>query len=547
MCNNKMNPTPSSIKPLVFLFLAVATIAFFTSHATLSFDPPSRYLEARSLVDHGDLIIRPKPDEVDYPGIYPGKDGRLYSYFGKGQSILFTVPYYICSRWLGIESDKLIRSIISLTIFPLSLGLTALVFFLLLREFAFAPRSCYIAAILLIFTTGIWQLSKEGQEGNHLVFYFTLMAYGLKRYENTGSLKALALSALAVSAAFLTRSDTAPTVLCYLAMAAFLIYQKHKTSNKNKFQTAPFLASLILVIALTLPSLIIYIAINQKLFGNSLTGLEGQDKLFSLSLLPVGLKGLLLSPGRSLFLYNPILLLALPGLILLARHHCRWAIFILLAFTGCLLLHAAYPVFHGNCCWGPRYLVRHFSLLFIPVAFFGLYLAKASFLRRSTFVTIAALSLLVQIAAVSLHHNRELGELMAALPDPWHWTMYEPEANILQHRLVNLYHGIDDMVNDNIAPWPTKPTQQMTIEEKLAAPTLHYLAFWPFHLTYYLPTVKPELKIPLWISTLIFLSGIFIGLIFIFLGKATCPLDFPLCYDPPKKFDKTADQVDPKH
>jgi len=110
---------------------------------------------------------------------------------------------------------------------------------------------------------------------------------------------------------------------------------------------------------------------------------------------------------------------------------------------------------------------------------------------------------------------------MAVHPDAFHWTMYEPEAYILKHRLVNLYHGIDDMLNDNIAPWPTQTPDQMTTEEKLTAPTLHYLAFWPFHLTYYLPAVKPNWQIPLWLSSFIFLGGLGLGLLFLLLGKAT--------------------------
>jgi len=190
------------------------------------------------------------------------------------------------------------------------------------------------------------------------------------------------------------------------------------------------------------------------------------------------------------------------------------------------LLHAAVDAFHGNCCWGPRYLCRQFPLLFIQVAFFGFYPWQLSVLRRAAVILVAGCSIFVQIAAVSLHHNRELQELATAYNVGWsdrQWTMFEPEANFLKIRLVNLGSGIDEMINGKIAAWPKTENHLLTNEEQLNAPTLHYLAFWPYHLTYYMPSVQPGYALPLWATTLIFLIGVIFSLILLILGFIKSP------------------------
>ncbi|KPK73066.1 MAG: hypothetical protein AMJ79_15355 [Phycisphaerae bacterium SM23_30] len=549
---------------LLLLFFGVSTLAFITSHATLSVDPPNRYLVAKSMVDHRDLKIRLTPGDPVPPGTDLGRDGNYYSRFGIGQPLIFTGPYFIFRHILGIQSDKLIRALISLTVFPLNLAFTALVFYCILREFGFNRRRCYLAAALLVFATGLWQLSKEGQEGAHLALLFACTALTLRRYQNTGSLKALAASALAVGFAFLIRSDTAPTVICYLIFAFYLIRKNRRPADplgqqkpnatkvsfhKSYDSTAPRkLASDVksgdssanyghllvdsflkfrfeargfpyfLVAALTFPALLIHMYITYTYFGHPFAG---EHNPFSLSFLPRGLLGLLFSPGKSLFLYNPIFLLALAGFVPFYRRHRSWALFIASAFTGCLLLHAAVDAFHGNCCWGPRYLCRQFPLLFIPVAFFAFYPARLLVLRKAIFTLIAACSLLVQIAAVSLHHNRELHELAMAYNVGWsdrQWTMFEPEANFLKIRLTNLKNSLDEMAHDKIAPWPTTSDHLLSDQEQLNAPTLHYPAFWPYHLTYYLPAVKPNLATSLWTSTLILLAGLALALLLLTRG-----------------------------
>lgn len=297
-------------KPAILLFVGAWVLAFFTSHATLSVDPPNRYMVARSMVDYGDLQIRLIPGEFKPPGAREGVDGNSYSSFGIGQPLIFAGPYYLCKHILGIDSHKLIRSIISITIFPVTLALTGLVFFALMGEFGFSRSQSYIGALLVIFATGLWQVSKEGQEASHLALLFTVVAYGLRRYQNRGSIKALVLSALAMAFSFLVRADTAPTVMCYLIFAFYLIHQNNLRAATSK-TLWPGLIPYILVIISTLPGLLIHSYINYSSFGKYL--MPPHNNPMSVLFLPQGLMGLLFSPGRSLFLYNPIFIFSIVG------------------------------------------------------------------------------------------------------------------------------------------------------------------------------------------------------------------------------------------
>ncbi len=63
----------------------------------------------------------------------------------------------------------------------------------------------------------------------------------------------------------------------------------------------------------------------------------------------------------------------------------------------------------------------------------------------------------------------------------------------------------------------------LTNEEQLNAPTLHYLAFWSYHLTYYMPAVQPDYTVPLWGSTLILLFGIAVSLMLLIIGYLKSP------------------------
>lgn len=87
---------------------------------------------------------------------------------------------------------------------------------------------------------------------------------------------------------------------------------------------------------------------------------------FSTPLL-TGLYGLLLSPGKALFLFCPLALLGLLGLRRLWQEHRPLAVTTMVGLVCYLLFYAGFAQWEGGWCVGPRYLMVLFPLLILPV------------------------------------------------------------------------------------------------------------------------------------------------------------------------------------
>jgi hypothetical protein len=70
-----------------------------------------------------------------------------------------------------------------------------------------------------------------------------------------------------------------------------------------------------------------------------------------------GLVGFLLSPGKSLFMYAPLTLLAIPSLVRLWRTRRQDAELLLVVTAAVLLATARLADWHGDPTWGPRRIV----------------------------------------------------------------------------------------------------------------------------------------------------------------------------------------------
>jgi hypothetical protein len=109
-------------------------------------------------------------------------------------------------------------------------------------------------------------------------------------------------------------------------------------------------------VAWGLPLVAFQIWYNAHYFGNPLrTQFSGTDGLFSMDLAE-GLYGLLLSPGRGLFIYSPIFLLSVAGAIVVWRRGGDGLLRALsLGIAPTILFYARYVFWNGGT-YGPRYL-----------------------------------------------------------------------------------------------------------------------------------------------------------------------------------------------
>jgi hypothetical protein len=80
-----------------------------------------------------------------------------------------------------------------------------------------------------------------------------------------------------------------------------------------------------------------------------------------------GLPVLVWSPGKSFFVYSPILLAALPGLVWLARRERQLVVIAVTMFVLRVLFYARWWTPEGGNSWGPRFLLPLCAVLAIPL------------------------------------------------------------------------------------------------------------------------------------------------------------------------------------
>ena len=80
-----------------------------------------------------------------------------------------------------------------------------------------------------------------------------------------------------------------------------------------------------------------------------------------------GVIGLLFSPGRSIFLYSPILLASVAGLPLLWRRHRALTATVVAIVLANLVFYGDYLHWWGDWSWGPRFLVPMTPFLILPL------------------------------------------------------------------------------------------------------------------------------------------------------------------------------------
>lgn len=83
----------------------------------------------------------------------------------------------------------------------------------------------------------------------------------------------------------------------------------------------------------------------------------------------VGLFGMFLSPGKSIFLYSPPLLIALLGFPRFVKRFRYVAVAMLLTIFPGLYVHAQMISWAGDYAWGPRYMTFALAVMLVPAGF----------------------------------------------------------------------------------------------------------------------------------------------------------------------------------
>jgi hypothetical protein len=126
-----------------------------------------------------------------------------------------------------------------------------------------------------------------------------------------------------------------------------------------------------------------------------------------------GLYGNLLSPGRSVILYSPPIVLGLLGLGGLFRRFRAEAVLFSTIVLLYLVTYSVWRGWHGGWAWGPRFLLPAIPLIMISAAFF--LQGRRSWLLAAG---LTALGMTIQLLAVTVNYMHVQSDVLSVGLDP---------------------------------------------------------------------------------------------------------------------------------
>ncbi|MGC9335983.1 MAG: ArnT family glycosyltransferase [Anaerolineae bacterium] len=392
--------------------LLFSVYLFTFSGAYHSSDEISMLVVADSIARRGALDIEMVRWMGEQQGSF-GPDGHLYSRKGIGTT-LAALPHY----WLSLQSEPLGNVQTAMLTNGAITALTGLLVFLLLRRLNYGRGVALAATLAFGLGTMAWPYARYLFSESLAGLGLMASAYFLLHHRDEASPWSLVLAGAGLAVALLARLNNAIMApFLGLALLAYL-YQQHGQAWRR------YLRPVILFGLPVLAALLITGWYNWARFGSPLTTGYLPEETFSTPFLE-GLYGLLLSPGRGLLWYNPLLFAALLGWVPFLRKHRTEALLAGAVVLSNAAFYASWFLWWAGHAWGPRFLVSVLPFAALPLA--GAF--QPATRRRWLWAGLAALalaSLAVQVLGVAVDFNLYLEDVYAELGLYHPATLFEP-------------------------------------------------------------------------------------------------------------------------
>lgn len=352
--------------------LCFAVYAFSIGTPFYSSDAQVMYEASRAIALEGRLDI----PQTDLPQIIEGQDGRFYSKYDPGLPLI-AAPLVAAADHISKThaANRYAVAAVAVMLIP-ALAMAATMGFLynLARQHASHRRS--LAAVMLAaFTTLAYPYARLFFAEAVLAFCLTVAVWAVWNGQEW-------LVAASIGMGVLTRITT----LIYVPILAVWLY-RYKPTGWQRYFFWLILGVLIGGIGLAFH--------NQLRFGSFFNqGYEGEGFTGG------GWIGLLFSPGKSIFIYAPPLVMSVLLWSRFRRQRPEMAD--LLAGLGivAVLVFGTWWAWHGGWVWGPRFLVPVVPLWCLP-------LTALPISRRwvGALVCLAAIGLIIQLLATFTNVN----------------------------------------------------------------------------------------------------------------------------------------------
>jgi hypothetical protein len=286
-------------------------------------------------------------------GAFP-KDPGPYAKFGIGYSLLLAPLWHFQlagnpdgALWLGLAN-------------PMLLAATAVVIAKTGMVLGWRRSSAVLAALAFAFLTMAPLYSTEFFADPGVTFGSALLVLGFVLWQQRAPTGAFVIGA-AAAISILFRPDS---IIVVGSIVPLMVLFRSRDELLSTWRS--WLAWLGVPLGLAVGWTLYYDALR---YGNPFqVGYSGyyDARGFSTPLLR-GVRLLLLSHGKSFFLFSPILLAAIPGFFYLARRRTPLAVVIAAMFVVRVGFYARWWTPEGGNSWGPRFLLPLCAVLAIPL------------------------------------------------------------------------------------------------------------------------------------------------------------------------------------
>lgn len=308
----------------IAVFLVAAPMAFRQAN---SYDGFTMERVAAGLADHGNPLVRQVPDEFGLNTPYSG--------YGIGTSAVMA-PLRLTAKAVRGDTNRSMNIADSLLI-----GATAFAIFETLRRRGVSHRLTLLTTVLVVAASPLLAYAVTDFSEPGLALMVALIVLGLDGVARQTRYASLGVGA-AVGGAILFRTDSVVLIALPTAVA-LLMLSRRKPRDALLFGlgAAPFV--------------VVWIWYNLARFGSAFSG-GYRYQGFTHSFLK-GMYGLTLSPGRGVFIYAPVLIVAF---IVVPRLQGTDRILGLLAVSLLILrvlFYASWWSWYAGSVWGPRFFI----------------------------------------------------------------------------------------------------------------------------------------------------------------------------------------------
>jgi hypothetical protein len=406
-----------------------------------------RYQTTQALVDDARAWIA-HPAWMD-TRVAVGRCNHLYAFYAPGQALMMA-PLYVAGKVaahrLGLPYDT--STLYATRSIDLWLGaLLALVFYALCLAIGYRRSVAAVLTLIFAFATVAWPDAQSALEQTQVNLFVLLAVLGVWLFVRPGhhARRWLVLAGGAVGIAVFTRYDALLYVPVLLGYVLAVRWQQRERAGMwgdaaaFAFGVTPWLAGVA--------------AWNILRFGSPfLTGLHEQT--LGEPFLQ-GLAGLLVSPGKGLLWYLPLVVLVPLAARRFYDRSASLSLLFLVLILLPILFYSNVLYWHGDPSWGPRYLYTAVPYLILPLGEILTRWRGAHVSLKTALVVLVIGSIGLNLAAVSVTQWRFWYRLQATLQQqssaadwtgqPFHWGAqhyhyyWNPRQSPILIQIDNLY------------------------------------------------------------------------------------------------------------